>query len=70
MPARASFCASGEAMHKVHLRPASNLYAYQKLVAELESSNQEPIVSVSPGGSEDETEIEGQAASIDDLRDR
>jgi len=64
------FCASGEAMHKVHLRPASNLYAYQKLVAELESSNQEPIVSVSTGGSDDEAEAEGQTASIDDLRDR
>ena len=64
------FCASGEAMHKVHLRPASNLYAYQKLVAELESSNQEPNVSVSAGGSDDEAEVEGPAASIDDLRDR
>ncbi|RUW20337.1 MULTISPECIES: hemin-degrading factor [unclassified Mesorhizobium] len=64
------FDASGEAVHKVHLRPASNLYAYQKLVAELESSNQEPIVSVSASASEEEPEVEGQAASIDDLRDR
>lgn len=64
------FCASGEAMHKVHLRPASNLYAYQKLVAELESFNQEPIVSVSAGGSDEEAEVEGQADSIDDLRHR
>ncbi|RVA24326.1 hemin-degrading factor, partial [Mesorhizobium sp. M7D.F.Ca.US.004.03.1.1] len=33
------FDPAGEAVHKVHLRPASSLYAYQKLVAALESSN-------------------------------
>ncbi|UVK36512.1 hemin-degrading factor [Mesorhizobium sp. AR10] len=62
------FDAAGEAVHKVHLRPASNLYAYQKLVAGLESSNQEPIVAISEV--EGEAEIADAPASVDDLRDR
>lgn len=64
------FDTAGEAVHKVHLRPASNLYAYQKLVAGLEASNQEPTVAVSGGGTEVETELPDSPASIDDLRDR
>ena len=64
------FDAAGEAVHKVHLRPASNLYAYQKLVAELESSNQEPVVAVSASETEHEAEDQDQVTSIDDLRDR
>jgi putative hemin transport protein len=63
------FDAAGDAVHKVHLRPASNLYAYQKLVAALESSNQEPTVSV-VGVAEDDAETPGAAANVDDLRDR
>lgn len=64
------FDAAGEAVHKVHLRPASNLYAYQKLVAGLESSNQGPTVMISGGGTEEETELSDNPTSIDDLRDR
>ncbi|MER9326439.1 hemin-degrading factor [Mesorhizobium sp. M0152] len=64
------FDAAGEAVHKVHLRPASNLYAYQKLVAALESPNQEPTVAVSGSGSDDEAEIADASANLDDLRDR
>ncbi|MEI9401268.1 hemin-degrading factor [Mesorhizobium argentiipisi] len=64
------FDAAGEAVHKVHLRPASNLYAYQKLVASLESSNQEPTVAILQSGTEREDETQGRGASIDDLRDR
>lgn len=64
------FDAAGEAVHKVHLRPASNLYAYQKLVAGLESPNQEPAVAISAGAADDETEIADNPAGIDDLRDR
>ncbi|MEP6563936.1 MAG: hemin-degrading factor [Mesorhizobium sp.] len=64
------FDAAGEAVHKVHLRPASNLYAYQKLVAALESSNQEPTVAVSGSGIDDEAESAEASTSIDDLRDR
>ncbi|MER9863964.1 hemin-degrading factor [Mesorhizobium sp. M0185] len=63
------FDTGGEAVHKVHLRPASNLYAYQKLVAGLESPNQEPTVAIS-AGTADETETADNPASIDDLRDR
>lgn len=63
------FDIAGEAVHKVHLRPASNLYAYQKLVAGLESPNQEPTVAIS-AGTTDETETADNSASIDDLRDR
>ena len=64
------FDAAGEAVHKVHLRPASNLYAYQKLVAGLGSSNQEPIVTVAAIGAEEENEVQGAVASVDDLRDQ
>jgi putative hemin transport protein len=63
------FDAAGHAVHKVRLRPASNLYAYQKLVASLESSNQEPTVAVT-GVAEDDTEAPGAVADISDLRDR
>ncbi|MDX8478055.1 hemin-degrading factor [Mesorhizobium sp. VK24D] len=63
------FDASGEAVHKVHLRPASNLYAYQKLVASLESSNQEPDVAIASRAPESAAEAQGSVAS-DDLRDR
>ena len=40
------FDASGEAVHKVHLRPASNLYAYQQLVERLVAADQSPVVAV------------------------
>ena len=61
---------AGEAVHKVHLRPASNLYAYQKLVAELESSNQEPTVAVSAAKVSDDVENPDASAVLGDLRDR
>ncbi|PBB94055.1 hemin-degrading factor [Mesorhizobium sp. WSM3864] len=64
------FDAAGEAVHKVHLRAASNLYAYQKLVASLESSNQEPTIAIASSPPEDEVEVQASVASIDDLRDR
>ncbi|ARP67331.1 MULTISPECIES: hemin-degrading factor [Mesorhizobium] len=63
------FDAAGEAVHKVHLRPSSNLYAYQRLTDELQSSNQEPIVSVKTRSAENEANIPDQAATIDDLRE-
>ncbi|ANT54666.1 MULTISPECIES: hemin-degrading factor [Mesorhizobium] len=63
------FDATGQAVHKVHLRPASNLYAYQKLVAKLESSSQAPIVSVKATGADDDAEVRDQSATIEDLRD-
>ncbi|MEI9416447.1 hemin-degrading factor [Mesorhizobium sp. Cs1321R2N1] len=62
------FDAAGEAVHKVHLRPASSLYAYQKLVASLESSNQEPTIDISRPVLDEESEA--GTTSLDDLRDR
>jgi len=64
------FDATGEAVHKVHLRPASSLYAYQKLVASLASPNQEPTVNISGPISDDQGEAGATTASPDDLRDR
>ncbi|MER8409886.1 hemin-degrading factor [Mesorhizobium sp. M1342] len=64
------FDAAGEAVHKVHLRPASSLYAYQKLVAALESSNQEPTVDISGPLPDDEIYGDETTANLDDLRDR
>jgi len=64
------FDAAGEAVHKVHLRATSNLYAYQKLVASLESPNQEPTVAIAATGLEGEGEGHDPVADIDDLRDR
>jgi putative hemin transport protein len=62
------FDVAGEAVHKVHLRPASNLYAYQKLVADLASTDQSPTVALK-GIAEREPEV-GEAGSAEDLRDR
>ncbi|MBZ9794761.1 hemin-degrading factor [Mesorhizobium sp. ES1-4] len=64
------FDAAGEAVHKVHLRPASSLYAYQKLVASLESSNREPMIDISVSGLDEESDTAAATASLDDLRDR
>ncbi|MER9135181.1 hemin-degrading factor [Mesorhizobium sp. M0830] len=64
------FDAAGEAVHKVHLRPVSSLYAYQKLVAALESSNQEPTVDISGPLPDDESHGDEATANLDDLRDR
>ena len=63
------FDARGEAVHKVHLRPTSNLYAYQKLVASLEAVDQQPSIALA----EDDAAGAPEAAppvSADDLRDR
>lgn len=63
------FDQSGDAVHKVHLRPESNLQAYRKLVEELAASDQTPGVSVSeikPG----EAAQEGGQAVADTLRER
>jgi len=40
------FDAAGEAVHKVHLRPASSVYAYNNLVAALESADQSCHVEI------------------------
>ncbi|TPK79471.1 hemin-degrading factor [Mesorhizobium sp. B2-4-18] len=64
------FDAAGDAVHKVHLRPTSSLHAYQKLVASLESPNQEPTIDISGTVLDEESEAGASTASLDDLRDR
>jgi putative hemin transport protein len=62
------FDASGETVHKVHLRPGSNLYAYQKLVAELSSQDQSQSVAVVPV--DEAAETQPAAETFADLRER
>ena len=62
------FDARGEAVHKVHLRPSSNLYAYQQLVDSLVAADQVPVVSVDTDA--EEKTAKGDAAGADQLRDR
>ena len=64
------FDATGEAVHKVHLRPASNLYAYQKLVSQLESANQDAALDVSPRSVGDVSEMADAPVDVADLRER
>jgi putative hemin transport protein len=63
------FDGAGDAIHKVHLRPASNLYAFQKLVADLQSADQVPSIDVFPQAATD-IEESSDAAGVEDLRDR
>jgi putative hemin transport protein len=59
---------AGDAVHKVHLRPASNLDAYQNLVAALMSTDQSPTVALN--GIADSEPDKGEAGSTTDLRER
>lgn len=63
------FDARGEAVHKVHLRPASSLYAYQRLVDSLVAADQSPVVSVE-AATADKKPAHGEAAGVDRLRER
>ncbi len=63
------FDAAGEAVHKVHLRPASNLYAYQKLVAELESADQGAVLDIVPHTAA-EPELADASVDVAELRER
>lgn len=63
------FDAQGEAVHKVHLRPASNLYAYQSLVESLVAADQARHLAIeSPEAAAVASPDAG--ASVEDLRDR
>ncbi len=66
------FDAAGDAVHKVHLRPASNLYAFQNLVAELHSANQEPTLDVTalPPPADSKAAGAPAAGGAEDLRAR
>jgi len=59
---------AGDAVHKVHLRPASNLYAYQQLVASLISADQSPVVELK-GVTKPAAPV-GEPGSAEELRDR
>lgn len=61
------FDASGEAVHKIHLRPASNLEAYEKLLGLLACEDQSQTIAVTPKAV---IEREPSDASPDDLRTR
>jgi putative hemin transport protein len=63
------FDAAGDAVHKVHLRPASNLYSYQKLVAALESANQDATVDIAPRADSD-PEMSDALVDVTELRER
>ena len=62
------FDARGEAVHKVHLRLASNLDAYQQLVDSLVAADQAPVVAIETAA--EEKQASGDAAGADQLRDR
>jgi len=62
------FDASGDAVHKVHLRPGSSLYAYQKLVASLASADQSPHAEISADLQTAETD--DASVSAEALRER
>jgi putative hemin transport protein len=64
------FDQSGEAVHKIHLRPASNLEAYQGLVASLVAADQGQAIDVHPYDDADEATATGDAADVAELRDR
>lgn len=60
----------GEAVHKVHLRPSSNLYAYQKLVASLEAANQDPVIALPEPSGDEKSAVNDAPVDIADLRER
>lgn len=61
------FDKAGDAVHKVHLRPASNLEAYSKLVADHVSADQSPEVAVEAFADNDEGP---SSATVEELRDK
>ncbi|TJV28809.1 MAG: hemin-degrading factor, partial [Mesorhizobium sp.] len=63
------FDAAGAAVHKVHLRPVSNLHVYRKLVAELVSANQEPTMSLKARVADLGARTADRAGTVDDLRE-
>ncbi|MBX3578908.1 MAG: hemin-degrading factor [Rhizobiaceae bacterium] len=63
------FDAAGEAVHKVHLRPASDVRAFEALVASLMAADQSQSVAVVPSSGAG-SGAEGTAATAEELRDR
>ncbi|WP_421762482.1 hemin-degrading factor [Devosia sp.] len=60
------FDGAGDAVFKIHLRPASNLEAYDQLVAQLRTEEQSQTVSVAP--IEESEAVRPDAASAGELR--
>lgn len=61
------FDAHGDAVHKIHLRDNSNLYAWQKLIDDIVSPFQSQSVSVVPKPEPAETTVD---VPVEELRDR
>jgi putative hemin transport protein len=64
------FDASGEAVHKIHLRPASDVDAYEALVASLLHVDQAQSITVEPAGKDEPGNDNEAGASADELRAR
>lgn len=64
------FDSAGEAVHKVHLRPKSNLHAFQKLVDTLVCADQSETVATPSAEEPEAVEQLGAFASREELRDR
>ena len=64
------FDAAGDAVHKVHLRPASNLDAYATLVELLKSANQDGALEITPREIRGPYVMQDTPVDLPDLRDR
>jgi len=64
------FDRAGHAVHKIHLRNASNLYAFHKLVDELRSADQGLHVDIAPACEPAPPSPDGASVDVDDLRER
>lgn len=62
------FDARGDAVHKVHLRPSSDLTAFRKLEEALATDDQSPEVNVSAPAPK--AEPDSTVVAVDDLRER
>lgn len=64
------FDRAGHAVHKVHLRNASNLYAFHKLVGELQVDDQLPRMEVEPVFGEVSSSPAKAFVRVEELRER
>ncbi len=64
------FDSAGYAVHKVHLRNASNLYAYHKLVEELQAAGQDPAIDIEPAAVAAAEPADEASVAVEDLRER
>lgn len=64
------FDAAGEAMHKLHLRDASNVEAYEALVASMLADDQSDAIEIAAGATKAAANDDAPLPQADDLRDR